>query len=91
MVALPMIYPSVASAVWRALRDGAVDDAFAAYASATPFLHVSLGAPDFVAVIKTVLHHRGVIASPALRLPLIDPTPRRRAEIVASLDLRSGG
>ena len=72
--------------MWRALQRGAVDDAFAAYASVTPFLHVSLGAPDFVAVIKTVLHHRGVIASPAMRLPLIDPTPRRRAEIVASLD-----
>jgi len=59
--------------------------AFAAYASVTPFLHVSLGAPDFVAVIKTVLHHRGVIASPEVRTPLLAPSARRHAEILAAL------
>jgi 4-hydroxy-tetrahydrodipicolinate synthase len=86
MVALPMIYPEVASTMWRALQEGQPDRAFAAYASATPFLHVSLGAPDFVAVIKVVLHHRGVIASREMRLPLVDPPARRRDEIVASLE-----
>jgi dihydrodipicolinate synthase/N-acetylneuraminate lyase len=85
MVALPMIYPSIASAIWRALQDGEIEEAFTAYSSATPFLHVSLGAPDFVAVIKIVLHHNGVIASDAMRPPLVAPSTRRRAEIVASL------
>lgn len=86
MVALPMIYPSIASDIWSALGRGDVDGAFAAYSRATPFLHVSLGAPDFVGVIKTVLHHRGVIASPELRLPLLSPDGQRHAEIIASLN-----
>jgi 4-hydroxy-tetrahydrodipicolinate synthase len=85
MVALPMIYPEVASAVWRAFQDGDLEAAYREYAGATRFFHISLGAPDFVGVVKTVLEHRGVIASAEMRLPLIPLTPARTAEIVASL------
>jgi dihydrodipicolinate synthase/N-acetylneuraminate lyase len=85
MVALPLIYPEVASGVWRALEAGDHAAAAATYAAATRFLHVALGASDFVAVIKTVLHHRGVIASPEVRTPLLAPSARRHAEVLAAL------
>jgi len=85
MVALPMIYPECASGIWRAIERGDLAAAYAEYAQATRFFHIALGAPDFVAVIKTVLHHRGVIESAEMRLPLIPATERRRAEIIGSL------
>ena len=85
MVALPIIYPEVASGVWRALEAGDRAGAATTYAAATRFLHVALGASDFVAVIKTVLHHRGVITSPEVRTPLLAPSARRQAEVLAAL------
>ena len=85
MVALPMIYPERASGLWRALEAGDLEAAWAEYEPALRFFHVALGAPDFVAAVKTALHHRGVIASPEMRLPLVPPTPRRHAEMVAAL------
>ena len=84
MVALPMIYPEVASSVWRALQAGDRETAYAEYAQATRFFHVALGGVDFVAVVKTVLHHRGVIASAEVRTPPCS-TPRRHDEIVGAL------
>ena len=85
MVALPMIAPEVAAELWSAYERGALDDAFAAYARVAPFLHSSLGAPDYVGVIKTVLQHRGVIDSAELRLPLVALSPARRAEVLSAL------
>ena len=85
MVALPMIYPERASGLWSALQAGDTEAAWAEYEPALRFFHVALGAPDFVAAVKTALHHRGVIASPEMRLPLVPPTRRRHAEIVAAL------
>jgi 4-hydroxy-tetrahydrodipicolinate synthase len=85
MVALPMIYPQRAAELWRAFSSGDLEAAYAAYRQVTNFIHVALGAPDYVAVIKTVLHARGIIASPEVRLPLVGPTARRREEILASL------
>lgn len=85
MVALPMVFPERASSLWAALQAGDRAAAFAAYAETTTFLQLALGASDFVASIKTVLHHRGVIASPEVRLPLVPPTKRRRDEFVAAL------
>jgi 4-hydroxy-tetrahydrodipicolinate synthase len=85
MVALPMIYPEHAAELWKAFAAGDLDSAYATYRHVTNFIHVSLGAPDYVAVIKTVLHHRGVIASPELRLPLVSLPPRRIAEVISSL------
>jgi dihydrodipicolinate synthase/N-acetylneuraminate lyase len=85
MVALPMVAPEVAAELWRAYERGALDDAFAAYRRVAPFLHSSLGAPDYVGVIKTVLQHRGVIDSAELRLPLVPLSAARRAEVLAAL------
>jgi dihydrodipicolinate synthase/N-acetylneuraminate lyase len=85
MVALPMIAPEVAASMWSAYESGAMDDTFAAYARAAPFLHSSLGAADYVAVIKTVLHHRGVIESAEVRLPLVALPAARRAEVIGAL------
>jgi dihydrodipicolinate synthase/N-acetylneuraminate lyase len=85
MVALPMIYPERASDLWRASSSGDLDAAYAEYRRVTNFIHVALGAPDYVVVIKTVLHARGVIESPEVRLPLLPPSPRRCEEILGSL------
>lgn len=85
MVAVPMVAPDVAAELWRAYERGALDDAFAAYRRVAPFLHSSLGAPDYVGVIKTVLQHRGVIDSAELRLPLVALSAARRAEVLAAL------
>jgi 4-hydroxy-tetrahydrodipicolinate synthase len=85
MVALPMIYPQRAAGLWRAFSSGDLDAAYAEYRQVTNFIHVALGAPDYVAVIKTVLHARGIIASPEVRLPLVGLTAQRREEILASL------
>jgi dihydrodipicolinate synthase/N-acetylneuraminate lyase len=85
MVALPLIAPEIASTMWSAYERGAADEAFSAYTRAAPFLHSSLGAPDYVGVIKTVLHQRGVIASAEVRLPLVALPPERTAEVLASL------
>jgi dihydrodipicolinate synthase/N-acetylneuraminate lyase/quercetin dioxygenase-like cupin family protein len=85
MVALPMIAPEIAAALWRAYERGAMDEAFDAYARAAPFLHSSLGASDYVGVIKAVLEHRGIIGSAEVRLPLVALPERRRAEVIAAL------
>jgi 4-hydroxy-tetrahydrodipicolinate synthase len=85
MVALPMIFPECARIVFDAIAAGDEATAAAEYARAARFFHLALGAPDFVASVKTVLHHRGVIDSPEMRLPLVAPTARRRAEFVAAL------
>jgi 4-hydroxy-tetrahydrodipicolinate synthase len=85
MVALPMIAPEIAAELWSACERGALDDAFTAYAQVAPFLHSSLGAPDYVAVIKTVLRHRGVIDSAELRLPLVALPDARRDEVLSAL------
>jgi 4-hydroxy-tetrahydrodipicolinate synthase len=86
MVALPMIAPEIASALWSAYARGALDEAYAAYARAAPFLHSALGAPDYVAVIKAVLHQRGIIGSAEPRLPLIGLSPARTAEVLGALE-----
>jgi 4-hydroxy-tetrahydrodipicolinate synthase len=85
MVALPMIAPEDAATLWNACERDALDEAFATYARVAPFLHSSLGAPDYVGVIKTVLQHRGVIDSAELRLPLVALSPARRAEVLVAL------
>ena len=86
MVALPMIAPELAGALWSACERGAMDEAFAAYARTAAFLHSALGAPDYVAVIKAVLCHRGVIDSAELRLPLVGLSQARTAEVLMALD-----
>jgi 4-hydroxy-tetrahydrodipicolinate synthase len=85
MVALPMIAPESAARLWSAYERRAMDDAFAAYARAAPFLHSSLGAADYVGVIKAVLHHRRVIQSAEVRLPLVALSAARVAEVIAAV------
>jgi 4-hydroxy-tetrahydrodipicolinate synthase len=86
MVALPMIAPEIAAGLWRAYERNMHSDAFEAYARAAAFLHSSLGATDYVGVIKAVLEHRGVIESAEVRLPLVGLTETRRAEVIAALN-----
>lgn len=85
MVALPMIYPDRARAFWQAFAAGNLEAAEREYRHVAHFIHVSLGAPDYVQVIKAVLHHRGVITSPEVRLPLVPLSQRRRNEVISSL------
>lgn len=86
MVALPMIYPELASAVWSAFERNDAAAALEAYRQAALFIHIALGAADYVSVIKTVLHHRGIIASPEVRVPLLPVNERRRQEVLAALE-----
>jgi 4-hydroxy-tetrahydrodipicolinate synthase len=85
MVALPMIYPEATASLWRAFETGDRDAAYAEYQKVAGFIHLALGHPDYPAVIKEVLHHRGVIASAEVRVPLAPLSPRRRAEVLAAL------
>lgn len=85
MVSLPMIYPERAAALWKSFSDGDFDAAYAEYRQTTHFINCALGAPDYPGVIKAVLHHRGVIDSPEVRLPFPPLTKERRAEVLASL------
>jgi 1-pyrroline-4-hydroxy-2-carboxylate deaminase len=85
MVALPMIYPERSRELWHAFAAGDLDTARQEYRHVTNFIHIALGGPDYVAVIKAVLHHRGVIVSPEVRPPLRALDGARHAEVVASL------
>jgi 4-hydroxy-tetrahydrodipicolinate synthase len=85
MVALPMIYPDRASRIWACFAEGDLESAFSEYAPVTPFIHCALGAPDYVSVIKAVLHARGVIASAETRLPTIPLGGRRLNEVLGAL------
>jgi 4-hydroxy-tetrahydrodipicolinate synthase len=85
MVALPMIYPEESRTIWSALQREDWAAAEAAYRRTSHFIHIALGAPDYVPVIKTVLHHRGVIASPEVRVPILPLSEERRAEVLRAL------
>jgi dihydrodipicolinate synthase/N-acetylneuraminate lyase len=85
MVALPMIYPDRASRIWTAFSGGDLESAFDEYRHVTTFIHCGLGAPDYVPVIKSVLHARGVIASAETRLPNVALTARRLNEVLGAL------
>lgn len=85
MVAMPMIYPQATQELWRHFADGDTETASDLYVRMARFIHLSLGAPDYVPVIKAVLHHRGVIASSEVRLPLVELSASRHAEVMASL------
>jgi 4-hydroxy-tetrahydrodipicolinate synthase len=85
MVALPMIYPEESRIIWAALEREDWAEAESAYRRTSHFIHIALGAPDYVAVIKTVLHNRGVIASPEVRVPVLPLSEERRAEVLRAL------
>ncbi len=85
MVAMPMIYPQATRELWQHISDGRTEAASDVYARMARSTHLSLGAPDYVPVIKTVLHHRGVLASPEVRLPLVELIPPGRGEVIGAL------
>lgn len=85
MVALPMIFPTESAIIWERFQRGDLPGAYATYRTTTHFIHIALGAPDYVAVIKTVLHRRGIIASPEVRRPLLPVDDFRRAEVLSAL------
>lgn len=86
MVALPLFYPTVARTVWDAVQRGAMDEAAHAYRPASHFIHVALGAADYVAVLKVVLAAQGIIATDEVRLPLLPLGEARRDEVLRALD-----
>lgn len=90
MVALPMIFPRRAAAVWRHVGDGQLDRAYAEYRPAAAFLHGALGSYDYVAVVKAVLHARGLIGSDELRLPLLPLPAQRRREVLEAFAAEAG-
>jgi 4-hydroxy-tetrahydrodipicolinate synthase len=85
MVAMPLIYPEASRRLWDELAAGAVASARESLLPIARFTQISLGAPDYPAVIKAVLQHQGVIASDELRLPLRRLAAGRRAEVLSSL------
>jgi 4-hydroxy-tetrahydrodipicolinate synthase len=85
MVALPMIYPDNTRELWKALQEGRKAEAEEHYRPCSHFLHVALGAPDYVQAIKAVLHERGIIRSAETRVPLCPLDDERRAEVLAAL------
>jgi 4-hydroxy-tetrahydrodipicolinate synthase len=86
MVALPLFYPTVARTVWDAVQRGAMDEAAAAYRPVSHFIHVALGAPDYVTVLKVVLAAQSIIATDEVRLPLLPLAQTRRDEVLRALD-----
>jgi 4-hydroxy-tetrahydrodipicolinate synthase len=84
MTAVPLVFPERSARMWRAWRDGRTDDAHAEYRELTSFILCGLNAGDYPAVVKAVLHARGVIASPEVRLPLLPLAAERRAEVLAA-------
>ena len=85
MVSMPMIYPARTAGMWKSFLAGDYEAAYEEYRHMTHFIHCSLGAPDYPAVIKAVLHDRGVLASGEVRPPFPQITDARWAEVRASL------
>ena len=85
MVGLPMIFPQRCARFWEAFSAGSEDEALAEYRAMSHFIHISLGAPDYVGVIKAVLHDRGVIASSESRVPLLSLSSARHSAVLAAL------
>lgn len=85
MVGIPMIYPEQAAAFWGAMKAGNTSVALDHYRVLTPFIHLAFGGPDYVQVIKFVLHHRGVIDTDEVRLPLLPLDTIRRREVLNAL------
>jgi 4-hydroxy-tetrahydrodipicolinate synthase len=85
MVATPLVYPDRARAFWESFSNGDRASAMDVYGSLVRFIHIGLSAGDYVQVVKTALHHLGVISSPEVRLPLGNLAPARVAEVIGAL------
>lgn len=84
MASVPMIYPDRVASMWQAFREGDADGAYEQYGAFSHFIHCALSAPDYPAVVKTVLHHRGIIASSELRVPLRALSRERHNEVISA-------
>jgi dihydrodipicolinate synthase/N-acetylneuraminate lyase len=65
-----------------------MDEAAQAYRPASHFIHVALGASDYVTVLKVVPAAQDIIATDEVRLPLLPLGQARRAEVLRALDRR---
>lgn len=83
MVALPLIFPDESARLWALVQEGRDAEALEVFRSMATFNQIALGFPDYPAVIKAVLHGRGVIASPEVRLPLVALSEDRRRQALA--------
>jgi 4-hydroxy-tetrahydrodipicolinate synthase len=82
MTAVPLLQPERAARMWRAFRDGSLDEAYDVYRELTHTIHAALGAGDYPQVVKAVLRECGVLASDEVRPPLVPLAPARRAEVL---------
>lgn len=91
MVAIPMIYPPCTAKFWTHFHAGDIETAHEEYRQLSHFIHCSLSSTDYPAVIKTILHHRGVIESPEVRLPLVPLSRTRLKEVIQSFSKEGWG
>ena len=84
MASIPMIYPGRVASMWQAFRDGDTDSANEQYSALSHFIHCALSAPDYPAVVKAVLHHRDIISSSEMRVPLTALSRDRYDEIISA-------
>lgn len=85
MTALPLIFPAECRSLWTDYENGDVDLAFDRYVEMARFGHAALEGPDYPSLIKAVMHHQGILASPEVRLPLIPADPMRLADAIRLL------
>jgi 4-hydroxy-tetrahydrodipicolinate synthase len=83
MTAIPMFLPEPAAAMWKAFAQGDHGTASARYLELVPCIHSAI-ASDYPAAVKTVLHSRGLLSSPEVRLPLLPLASERREEVLAA-------
>jgi 4-hydroxy-tetrahydrodipicolinate synthase len=86
MASISMIYPQRTASMWQAFRRRDVASAYSDYKSLSHFIHCALSSQDYPAVIKAVLHRRGVLSSSELRLPLRRLSRERYGEVFAAFD-----
>jgi 4-hydroxy-tetrahydrodipicolinate synthase len=83
MTAIPLIQPEPTARMWSAFSSGDLEAAAAAYRELTSFIHLGLNT-DYPAAVKAVLHHRQVLASSEVRLPLLPLSPARYDEVIGA-------
>jgi 4-hydroxy-tetrahydrodipicolinate synthase len=85
MASVPMVYPERVASMWAAFNRGEIDDAFEEYRMLSPIIQVALSNVDYPAVIKAILHHRGIISSSEVRVPLVPLSTERLDEVIGAL------
>jgi 4-hydroxy-tetrahydrodipicolinate synthase len=88
MTAIPLIRPEQSRALWEAFSAGELDTAYSIYRELAHVINICLSSNDYVQVVKLVMHERGIIESPEVRLPLVPLGPERSREVREASDLR---